>query len=74
MKPSYAHVPDPAAGGTCGQCKHASCNRKNYNGPAAYVWTCQKAVELARYPGQGAPIKPGTQGCKFWEFTFREGM
>jgi hypothetical protein len=74
MKPSYAHVPDPNAGGTCGQCKHAACNRKTYNGPRAYILTCTKAVELARYSGSGAPIKAATQGCKYWEFTFREGM
>lgn len=78
MKPSYAHVPDPRAGGTCGECKHARAENKRYRAHAVgniwtrKKWTCAKAVELARYPGEGAPIMPETQGCKYWEFEFRE--
>lgn len=77
MKPSYAHVPDPNAGGTCQECKHARVdNKKSSPGGMAggpvwtkRRWTCAKAIELTRYAGEAAPIKPETQGCKFWEFA-----
>lgn len=75
MQPSYAHFPDPKAGGTCGECKHSRTLNKKCSplGPAGIIWTrqkwtCAKAAELARYSGEGAPIKPETQGCKYWEF------
>lgn len=68
MQPSYAHFPDPAAGGTCGECKYCLWDgAKSAPMKAKSLW-CGKAVEIAGYPGRGRDIKSSTQGCKFWEF------
>jgi hypothetical protein len=63
--PTYAHFPGVAAG-TCGRCAHRRGGGE-VNGIMKKSW-CQKAVEFARYPGEGAPIDPAAQGCKYWEF------
>lgn len=68
MRPSYAHLPDPTAGGTCGDCTHCVTEtRPNWPGQHGDSW-CRKACELARYKGIGLPIHPEGQGCKYFEW------
>lgn len=69
MKPSYAHVPDPDAGGVCGECVHSRYVPKT--GREKAFTYCFKAADLARHAGTGLPIKPETQGCKYWQFKGR---
>jgi hypothetical protein len=69
VKPSYAHVPDPNAGGTCGECLHCLWDgAKSAPKKGKSLW-CRKAVEIAGYAGRGHDIKATTQGCKYWEFA-----
>lgn len=65
MRPSYAHIPDAKAGGTCGDCLHAV--HEEGTRPWTNSW-CRKACELARYSGRGREIEPRRQGCKYWEW------
>lgn len=66
MKPTYAHIPDLNCRGTCSNCSfcRAAVTGKIFK---KFFW-CSKATEITRAPGRGAPIKPYTQGCKFWRF------